>query len=289
MMNLDYNTIGQIIKDVDKSIDLHQKASVLYPNCNCKELGLKSGCFYCKLIEAIDDLSCLKSHLNPLSKNVVNSIHFIDVESFCYSLGSQGHVDSIDIQPKWKDDPDPNSDHIPDQTPDPDQKPIGFDIFVTTSRYAMDGNGSHVGYEVITYRWKAYSKRELGITGIPYLLSSWVVNPNEYKIDHGDLPPEDVPEHDSDCEFKQTEWIVRVYNQDKEIDTWTIDRNRNSIEATKEAESDIDKLDSEKFTDWTLKRDDELDFSNCECAEFFEGYWHPEDDFFYQEMESSLE
>lgn len=237
MMNLDYSTIGQIIKDVDKSIDLHQKASVLYPKCNCKELGLESGCFYCKLIEAIDDLSRLKSHLNPLSKNTINSIHFIDLESFCYSLGSQGHVDSINVEPVWAIDPDsdPNPDHLPDQTPNPDEKPIGFDIFVKTSRYAMDGNGSHVGYEVITYRWKAYSKRELGIAGIPYLLSAWVVNPNEFEIESRELPPDDIPEHDSDCEFKSE------------------------------------------------------DFCNCMCAEFFEGYFHPEDDFFYQEIQSILE
>jgi len=102
----------------------------------------------------------------------------------------------------------------------------------------MNGNGFHVGYETITYRWKAYSKRELGITGIPYLLSSWVVNPNEYKVDHVELPPEDVPEHDSDCEFKD---------------------------------------------------DDEDDFCNCDCADMFEGYIHPDDDFLYQEMESILE
>lgn len=236
MMEFNHQSITQMINDVDKSIELHQKASILYPKCNCKELGLKSECFFCKVKEAIDDLSYLKSHLNPFNKNTINHIQFIDVESFCYSLGKQGHVDSIDIEPIWNTpNPDPDPDHIPDQTPDPFEKPIGFEIFVKTSRYAMDGNGSHVGYEVITYKWKAYSKRELGITGIPYLLSSWVVNPNEFEIESRELPAEDIPEHESDCEFKGE------------------------------------------------------DFCNCECAEFFEGYWHPEDDFFYQEINSILE
>ena len=228
-MEFNHNVINQIINDLDKSINLHRLIPVLYPDCTCNA-SKDNKCFKCRSSEAIDDLDCLKSHLNPLNKNTINHIQFIDVESFCYSLGQSGHVESIDIEPLW-DTPDPE----PNTIPDPDQKPIGFEILVRTSRYAMDGNGFHVGYETITYKWIAYSKRELGITGVPYLLSAWVVNPNEFEIHLKDLPCEDVPEHESDCEYK----------------------------------------------------DD--DFTNCECAEFFEGYWHPDDDFFYQEIQSILE
>jgi hypothetical protein len=153
------------------------------------------------------------------------------VEAFCYSIGKIGHIESIEIQPEW-DTPE-----IPNQIPDPDQKPIGFTIFVKTSRYAMNGSGFHVGYEIITYKWKAYSKRELGITGVPYLLSSWVVNPNEFEIESRELPPDEIPEHDPECKYKN----------------------------------------------------DPNSFDNCDCGEWFEGYYHPDDDFFYQEIQSILE
>ena len=232
-MEFNHNVINQIINDLDKSIDLHRLIPILYPHCTCNA-SKDNKCFKCKSSEAIDDLDCLKSHLKPLNKNTISHIQYIDVEAFAYSLGKSGHVESIDIEPIYND---PDSEPLnPELNPHLNSEPvIGFKVFVKTSRYAMDGNGFHVGYEVITYKWKAYSKRELGITGIPYLLSAWVVNPNEFDIESKDLPCEDVPEHESDCEFK----------------------------------------------------DD--DFTNCECAEFFEGYWHPEDDFFYQEINSILE
>ena len=238
-MNLDHSTIKIIMKDLDKSIALHQDA-ISNEKCFKNKVGFDI-CFHCQLEESINNLTHLKSHLKPLSKNIINSIYFIDVESFCYSLGKQGHVDSINIEPVWNSNsepiPDLDPDPFPDQTPDPDEKPIGFEIFVTTSRYAMDGNGSHVGYENVTYKWKAYSKRELGIIGIPYLLSAWVVNPNEYEIESKDLPIEDKLIHYPDCSYK----------------------------------------------------DKEDDFENCHCADCFEGYFHPEDDFFYQEIKSILE
>ena len=224
-MEFNHNVINQIITDLDKSIEVHQSAAVFYPKCNCK--ALESQCYLCKIHEAIDDLSCLKSHLKPINKNTISHIQYIDVEAFCYSMGKTGHVESIEINPIFNHGPNPE---LPTSEP-----PIGFNIFIKTSRYAMDGNGFHVGYETITYQWKAYSKRELGITGIPYLLSSWVVNPNEFEIESRELPCEDIPEHDPECEFK-----------------------------------------SECF-------------DNCDCADFFEGYSRPDDDFFYQEIQSILD
>ena len=233
MMELNDKTIKQIIDDLNKSIELHRKIKVLYPDCTCTTSSeVIDKCFLCQSKEVIDDLDCLKTHLQPIAKNTINHIQFIDLESFLYSMGKTGHIESIDVQPIWgTPDPEPNT------IPDPDEKPIGFTIDCITSRYAMDGNGSHVGYESITYRWNAYSKRELGITGIPYLLSAWVVNPNEFEIESKDLPPEDQLVHEMDCEFAN----------------------------------------------------DPDNFDDCHCGEFFEGYWHPEDDFFYQEIQSILE
>jgi len=229
MMEFNQKVIDSIIKDVDKSIELHRLIPVLYPHCTCNA-SKDNKCFKCKSLEAIDDLDCLISHLKPLNRNTIHHVQWIDVESFCYSLGKTGQIRSIEINPIFSD-PNPE---LPNSEP-----PIGFTILVTpTSRFAMDGNGFHVGYETITYKWKAYSKRELGISGIPYLLSAWVINPNEFEIESKDLPMDEAePIHSDDCEFK----------------------------------------------------DDPDSFDNCDCAEFWEGYCPPDDDFFYQEMESILE
>jgi hypothetical protein len=79
----------------------------------------------------------------------------------------------------------------------------------------------------------------LGIAGLPYLLSSWVVNPNEFEIIDRNLPPNDEPDpeynHDDDCPFKGQA------------------------------------------------------FDDCDCLEFYDGYYQPDDDFFYQEIQSILE
>lgn len=228
MMEFNQKVIDSIIKDVDKSIELHRLIPVLYPHCTCNA-SKDNKCFKCKSLEAIDDLDCLISHLKPLNRNTIHHVQWIDLESFCYSLGKTGQIQSIEINPVFSG-PNPE---LPNSEP-----PIGFTIHVTpTSRFAMDGNGFHVGYETVTYKWKAYSKHELGIAGLPYLLSSWVVNPNEYEIINKDLPDEEEPIHNDDCEFK----------------------------------------------------DDPDSFDNCDCAEFWEGYYPPDDDFFYQEMESILE
>jgi len=231
-MQFNHNVIKQIINDLNKSIVLHtdQKENI-YSDCHCGSKEVIGKCYHCQLEEAIGDLDCLKSSLIPISKNTIHHLQFIDVESFCYSLGKTAHINSIVINPVWDD---------PDSELDPEHKPINLTIDVTPeSRFAMDGNGFHVGYESVTYRFIAYSKRQLGIAGIPYLLSSWVVNPNEYEIIDRDLPPNDEPDpeydHDDNCSFKGQ------------------------------------------------------GFDDCDCLEFYEGYYQPDDDFFYQEMQSILD
>jgi hypothetical protein len=227
-MEFNQKVIDSIINDLDKSIELHRLIPVLYPHCTCNA-SKDNKCFKCKSLEVIDDLDCLISHLKPLNRNTIHHVQWIDVESFCYSLGKTGQINSIEIQPIFSG-PNPEQ---PNSEP-----PIGFNILVTpTSRFAMDGNGFHVGYETVTYKWKAYSKRELNIGGLPYLLSSWVVNPNEFEIESKDLPDEENPIHNDDCEFK----------------------------------------------------DDPDSFDNCDCAEFWDGYYPPDDDFFYEEINSILE
>lgn len=230
-MQFDHRTIKQIISDLNKSIALHtdQKENI-YPDCHCESKEVIGKCYHCQLEEVIGDLDCLKTHLEPIAKNTINHTQFIDLEAFCYTMGKTGHIHSIDINPIY----DPNSEL------DSEDKPINLTIDVTPeSRYAMDGSGFHVGYETTTYRWIAINKRQLGITGLPYLLSSWVVNPNEFEIIDRDFPPNDEPDpelnHDDDCPFKGQ------------------------------------------------------GFDDCDCLEFYDGYYQPDDDFLDQEMQSILD
>jgi len=92
-MEFNHSVLEQIIKDLDKSINLHRLIPVLYPNCTCNNASetIKK-CFKCKSSEVIDDLDCLVSHLKPISKNTIHHVQWIDVESFCYSLGKTGQI-----------------------------------------------------------------------------------------------------------------------------------------------------------------------------------------------------
>jgi len=232
-MQLNYHVIKQIISDLDKSIDLHRLIKVLYPNCTCNNASESiKKCFLCKCKEAIDDLDCLKSHLEPISKNTINHLQLIEAEAFRFALNEHlSFNESVRCYPIYND---PNADHNSDPK-DADS----FAIECTTSRYAMDGNGYHVGYENVTYQWKAMRKSDLNLRGIPLLLSNWVIDPTNYEIIKKDLPDNELPDpdhsHDDDCEFKGK------------------------------------------------------GFDDCDCAEYFEGYWQPDDDFFYQEMESIID
>jgi hypothetical protein len=230
MMDLNQSTINTILHDLNRTIHLHTHSLDFYPDCLCNTPEVIGKCFKCRTNEIIDDLSCLQSHLEPFAKNTINSIHFIDVESFCFTLNQQSNIDSISIEPVYLA---PEHEYNPD---DPNCRPIGYHIFAKYSRYTMDGSGYHVGYENVTFKWEAIDKTQLGISGLPYLLSRWVVNPDQYEIESKDLPPNEHPEHDSDCEFKHS-----------------------------------------------------TEFDNCDCADYFEGYYQPEDDFFYQEMDCILE
>jgi len=225
MMDLDNSTMKKMLIDLGRSIEFHNSA-IESEECFKHEVE-EVNCHHCQLLEMIDDLNCLYSHLKPFAKNTVNSIQFIDVESFCYTLGKQSNIDSISIEPVWKFENDDWNIN------DNENKPIGFSILANYSRYTMDGSGYHVGYENVTYKWEAICKEQLGIIGIPKLLSNWVVNPNEFEIESKDLPENDIPEHESDC--------------------------------------------------------NETEFDNCICADMFEGYYQPDDDFFYEEMNHILE
>lgn len=231
MMNMNHTVIQNMIQDLTNSIAYHTDSiENIHDHCECPDpKPIDEKCYHCNLQEVIDDLDCLRTHLEPFAKSTITSIQFVDAEAFRYALDQSGRFKRVNCFPTFTDQ---NQLYNYAAPIDAD----GFTIEAVIERYAMDGNGYHVGYESITYQWKLINKHEIGVIGIPYLLSAWVVNPNEYEITNKDLPPEDKPVHDPECEF-----------------------------------------------------DDPIEFDNCDCAEFFEGYFHPEDDFFDQEVQSAIE
>ena len=56
-------------------------------------------------------------------------------------------------------------------------------LYFKIERYAMDGNGYHVGFEEFTGRLKLYQKQEFYVSGIPYALSPYIVFPNQLEVD----------------------------------------------------------------------------------------------------------
>lgn len=224
MMELNQTTINTMVKELEQSIDEHIIAKdMFFTNCNCSTTNQIGECFSCRVNKVIESLRITINWLKLFTKNTMNVIEFIDLEAFCYTLNEIDQIEKLWIEPVFNEgnESDTNYDSIV--------------IFAKTSRYTMDGQGCHVGYENVIYKWEAISKDELEITGIPKLLSNWVVNPIRYDIFHKDFPEEDVPEHQMDCDH------------------------------------------------------DDQEFLNCGCADMFEGYMHPDDDFFYQDMNHIIE
>ena len=197
MMNLNHTTIIQIIHDLNRSIGLHN-TSLDSEECWKNQIDEvnESNCYHCQLEDIIDDLDCLKSHLIPIAKSTISSIQFVDAEAFRFALAESGQFNSVRCYPTFIDD---NGEYNYNCPKDAD----GFAIEVTIERYAMDGNGYHVGYESATFKWNCIDKHELGIAGIPYLLSKWVVNPEQYELIQMDHPKVDDPDHDPDCELNK--------------------------------------------------------------------------------------
>ena len=230
-MNIDSKVVKQMIEDLTNSIAYHtDHMENIHDHCECPdEKPSNEKCYHCNLQEVIDDLDCLKANLEPISMNTLHHIQLIDAEAFRYAMEHSGMIHSISCYPIFND---PNSEFNY-----PEVKADSFAIDVKTSRFAMDGNGFHVGYETVIYQWKAIRKADLNIYGgIPRLLSNWVIDPDNYEIIEKDLPPDEDPIHDDDCEFKGTD-----------------------------------------------------DWDQCDCNEYWNGYFRPDDDFFHQEIQAIID
>jgi hypothetical protein len=195
-----------------------------------------------KIMERIDNvLSNVTTHINQLKtirKNTLYFPTFVDCHALVSSLNNFGNpIDSAEIVPIWCDDNAYNTDWN-------DIPPIKTLLKIHYSRYAMDGNGFHVGYENVVFTAECIKKSEMKLSGIPYNLSSYVVNPDSFEIESKDLPPEEFPvneSHDESC----------PYHSNTEHD-----------------------FESDPFPD------------DCTCGlnDCWEGYYPPDDDFFYTEI-----
>jgi len=142
--------------------------------------------------------------------------------------------------------------HNSNQSPD-DSNPDYFIMVIHYSRYSLNPIGYHNGYEKVIFEWKLYFKKELGLSGIPYNLSHLVCIPqcDQLEIVNKSLPDEEFPNNDShepDCEVFKRS-LLHPWNPE-----------------------------DEPFPD------------DCTCGlnEQWEGYSHPDDEFFYQEMENII-
>ena len=180
--------------------------------------------------------------LNQINKNTVYPLTFVDAFALKEALENYGSpIESVDILPMWND-----SNLNPD-----DSNPDYFIMVIYFSRFAMNGHGFHIGYENVTFNLKLYSKREMGLSGIPYNLSHLVCIPDvtQLEIVNRILPDEELPDeshHEKDCEVFQRS-LLHPWNPE-----------------------------NEPFPD----------DCTCECNDNWEVYSHPDDDFLYNEMES---
>lgn len=110
-----------------------------------------------------------------MKKNTIFQLTLIDVYALKEALEeSGGPIQSVSIEELSADN-------------------RSLQMIVYYSRYATDGNGSHVGYEDVIFSTTCLNRLELGLhAGIPMGLSEWVVNPNSFKIDRTDLPKPDI-------------------------------------------------------------------------------------------------
>ena len=100
-------------------------------------------------------------------------------------------------------------------------------IYFTMSRYAMDGNGYHVGYEEFTGVFRLYSKRVFNITEMsPYGLSSYFIVPNALEVNEV-IPAEQPRIYSKDDAIQylidHNKWSSWIPNYVNLLDHWTDD------------------------------------------------------------------
>lgn len=152
-----------------------------------------------RMIEKLHDhVNLINNQINEikaLRKNTLYCSVLIDCRALVDALNNFGHpIDSAEMIPIWECSNDPDNDI---------KVPIAYQLQINYSRYAMNGNGYHVGYENVMFSVDCIKKKSIHLFGeMPYNLSSYVVNPHIFTIESSECPPEELPtinSHSSDC------------------------------------------------------------------------------------------
>ena len=201
-------------------------------------------CYHCQATKSIEQITNQINSLQTLLPNTLYHNLYVDAYALKEALEQFGHpIGSVFIHECWNDE---TAELNPDQFP-----PDYYKMEVNYSRYTMDGNGYHVGYEDVVFVAKCIPKSNLKLHGIPYKLSPFVVNPDSFEIESKSLPPEElsyIDSHDSDCEvFKR-----------------------------------------EEGNEWNPEEDHYPDDCTCYCNDFWNGYFPPDDDFFETEIDQII-
>lgn len=235
-------SIKQVIETLAKAEQLLND-SLTDEDCYVNEEDeiTKKDCFHCQVNETINQLNNQINSIQTLLPNTLYNVTLVDAYALKEALESFGHpIGSVFIYPCWIDETaELNADLIP---------PDYYKMEVNYSRFSMNPHGYHIGYEDVVFVAKCISKSNLKLHGIPYKLSEFVINPDDFEIESKSLPDEELPDidsHESDCE---------VFNR-PEGDEW------NPLE--------------EPFPD----------DCSCDCNDFWEGYSHPDNDFFESEID----
>jgi len=247
---MNHTTFKNLVNLLNKSLILHDALKGQSPP---KSINLE---------EEVKQIQFYTRELKKYTNQSYLFKEFVEAEAFRFALDNFRDFCDVKCYPKWNDRTAEYNGSQPDS-------------YEITAWYLMTCGENEI-HEYYQVKWNCIRKDDLGLIGIPKLLSNWVVDPESWEIVDRDLPDEDVPEHEDDCEaVNESDWIVKVYKNEDVISEWTIDANRNEDEATREAEAEIDRLNPDTFTDWTMKRELWDDFSMCNCAEY--AYYHTEE------------
>lgn len=236
-------SIDQIIKCLNKAIPLIESTKEMVKSDH-SYYDANGNAMIAALSKHVDDIIGAVIRLKSINKNTVYPVNFIDAFAMKEALEEYGNpIESVDILPMW---------HDSNEEPD-DANPDYFIMVIHYSRYSLNPIGYHNGYENVTFEWKLYFKKELGLSGIPYNLSHLVCLPelSTIEIVNKSLPDEEFPNIDSH-------------------------------------EPDCDIFKRDLAFPWNPDNDPFPNDCTCGLNDEWEGYSHPDDDFFYQEIENII-
>jgi hypothetical protein len=184
---------------------------------------------------------------------IVSSFESINKSTLYFPM----YIDALAMKQALEDDVGENNvEFIPmwnnpdDETDQMDNPPDYYILKFVIERMAMDGNGYHVGWERCSYAAKTIKKSELKLSGIPRNMSPHVILPDSFEIIQMIHPDEEYP---------------------------TIDSHESNCAIHNELPKDHD---------WN--EDPYPDECDCGCNDEWNGYFPPDDEFWYSELDGLM-